>query len=71
MAQLQTGSPSELVLLGQQGGLTIIPQPTVLTRLNYFDGKFLRASDLQLEQLYLRMLVEVSNLGGGAGVVGP
>jgi hypothetical protein len=69
MAQLQTGTTNELVFLGDQSGLTVIPQPTVLTRLNYFDGKFLRASDLQREQEYLRVLVEVSNLGGGAGVV--
>jgi hypothetical protein len=69
MAQLQTGTTNELVFLGDQSGLTVIPQPTVLTRLNYFDGKFLRATDLQREQEYLRMLVEVSNLGGGAGVV--
>jgi hypothetical protein len=69
MAQLQTGSTTELVLQGSVSGLTVIPQPTVLTRLNYFDGKFLRASDLQKEQEYLRMLVEASNLGGGAGVV--
>lgn len=69
MAVLQTGSTNDLVLQQQVSGLTVIPQPTVLTRLNYFDGKFLRAVDLQREQEYLRILVETSNLGGGAGIV--
>ena len=40
-----------------------------LRRLNYFDGKFLRGSDLELEQRYLRSLVEYSNQAGGSGVV--
>src|SRR6185295_10703985 len=62
-------SPNQLVLAGQGGGLTVIPQPTPLTRLHYFDGKFLRASDLDLEQRYLRNLVALSNQAGGVGVV--
>lgn len=57
-----------LVLVTQQNGVTVIPQPTPLTRLNYFDGKFLRASDLSAEQLYLRRLVDLSNQAGGPGV---
>jgi hypothetical protein len=57
-----------LVLVTQQNGVTVIPQPTPLTRLNYFDGKFLRASDLSAEQLYLRRLVQLSNQAGGPGV---
>jgi hypothetical protein len=57
-----------LVLVTQQNGVTVIPQPTPLTRLNYFDGKFLRASDLSTEQLYLRRLVDLSNQAGGLGV---
>src|SRR6185436_16437721 len=40
-----------------------------LTRLHYFDGKLLRARDLELEQSYLRSLVALSNQAGGAGVV--
>jgi hypothetical protein len=67
MAQTQT--PTDVVFQSNVSGLTVIPQPTSLTRLNYFDGKFLRAVDLQREQEYLRMLVEISNQGGGAGVV--
>lgn len=58
-----------LVLVGQQNGVTIIPAGTPLTGLNYFDGKFLRASDLKTEQTYLRQLVAISNQAGGAGVV--
>ena len=58
-----------LVLVTSESGVTVIPQPTPLTRLNYFDGKFLRASDLKAEQLYLRHLVQLSNQAGGAGVV--
>ena len=57
-----------LVLVGSQNGVTVIPAPTPLTRLNYFDGKFLRADDLNTEQLYLRRLVELSNQAGGSGV---
>jgi hypothetical protein len=58
-----------LVLVGAQAGLTFIPTPTPLTRLHYFDGKFLRAADLQLEQDALRTLVALANQAGGAGVV--
>ena len=58
-----------LVLLTQQNGIVVIPTGTPLTRLNYFDGKFLRASDLKTEQEYLRQLVWQSNQAGGSGVV--
>src|SRR5450631_3888268 len=51
-----------------QNGETIIPSGSPLTRLNYFDGKFLRASDLQTEQAYLCTLVAFSNQAGGPGV---
>jgi hypothetical protein len=66
----QAHSPGEsLVLAGTQQGFTVIPSPTRLTRLHYFDGKFLRAADLEVEQRYLRSLVELSNQAGEAGVV--
>ncbi|HEX5081241.1 MAG TPA: hypothetical protein VFY40_04285 [Blastocatellia bacterium] len=58
-----------LTLLGRQNGVVVIPAGTPLTRLNYFDGKFLRASDLKTEQEYLRQLVRQSNQAGGPGVV--
>jgi len=32
-----------LVIVNRQAGLTVIQSGTPLTRLNYFDGKFLRA----------------------------
>src|SRR5215211_1536246 len=69
MPELRDDAGQALVLAGEQRGITIIPQPTPLTRLHYFDGKFLRAADLELEQRYLRRAVELANLGGGAGVV--
>ena len=50
-------------------GITIVPQPTPLTRLHYFDGKYLRAEHLTREQDYLRTLVHLANLAGGTGVV--
>jgi hypothetical protein len=68
-ANTMNGSGSALLVVGVQGGVTVIPQPTPLTRLNYFDGKFLRAKDLEAEQRYLRSLVALSNQAGGAGVV--
>ena len=49
-----------MVLVSRQNGIVVIPS-TPLTRLNYFDGKFLRAQDLKLEQDYLRQLVRHSN----------
>jgi len=68
MATAITQKPGPFVLVGVQNGITVIPSPTPLTRLNYFDGKFLRAADLQAEQLYLRSLIECSNKAGGHGV---
>ena len=62
-------SDQALVLIGDQGGRTLIYTGTPLTRLNYFDGKFLRAQDMSLEQTYLRRLNAQSNIGGGPGVV--
>jgi hypothetical protein len=50
-------------------GQTVVNGSSPLTRLNYFDGKFLRADDLKREQGYLRQLVQFSNQGLGAGVV--
>lgn len=66
---MPTNTSKSLVLVSKQNGLVIIPGSTPLTRLNYFDGKFLRASDLKAEQDYLRHLVNQSNQAGGSGVV--
>ncbi len=65
---LNGNNTAPLVLVGSHNGVTVIPTPTPLTRLNYFDGKFLRADDLNTEQTYLRRLVELSNQAGGPGV---
>ena len=65
---MPTNNSESLVLLGNQNGLALIPKDTPLTRLNYFDGKFLRAADLKAEQDYLRHLVQLSNQAGGHGV---
>lgn len=58
-----------LVKIGTEEGVTAIPSPSPLTRLNYYDGKFLRAADLKLEQEHLRRLNALSNQAGGPGVV--
>lgn len=64
----QTTTKEPLVLVSKQAGVTVIPSETLLKRLNYFDGKFLRAEDLRAEQQYLRQLVQLSNQAGGHGV---
>ena len=68
MAQTTSRKSGPLVLVGRETGVTVVPSPTPLTRLNYFDGKFLRAQDLEAEQRYLRQLVHSSNQAGGFGV---
>ena len=57
-----------IVLPAATPGYTVIPAPTPLTFLNYYDGKFLRAADLRQEQQAQRALVELSNRAGGFGV---
>jgi hypothetical protein len=58
-----------VVLASDGTGVVRIPSSTPLTRLNYFDGKFMRAADLTAEQNYLRNLDALSNQGGGPGIV--
>jgi len=58
-----------LVLASDGAGVVRIPTSTPLTRLNYFDGKFMRAADLTAEQTYLRSLAALGNQGGGPGIV--
>src|SRR5512140_3398020 len=60
---------SQPILVSSTNGIEVIPSTTPLTALNYFDGKFLRAEDLQTEQDYVRALVRTSNRAGGTGVV--
>src|SRR5215470_13470705 len=63
------GKSTQLLVVGGAGGITVVDPSTPLKRLNYFDGKFLRASDFDVEQSYLRQLVAISNQGLGSGVV--
>ena len=65
---LQDVQRQPLILVGKQIGVTVIPPQTPLTGLNYFDGKFLRAEDLQTEQRYIRHLVGLSNQADGPGI---
>ena len=66
---MATKNVESLVLVGNGNGIVIIPSNSPLKRLNYFDGKFLRASDLKDEQSYVRQLVRLSNQAGGSGAV--
>lgn len=50
-------------------GKTIIETSSPLTRLHYFDGKFLRADAFAIEQDYHRTQTRLANLAGGWGVV--
>jgi len=58
-----------VVLTGVVPGYAVIPSPTPLTFLNYYDGKFLQASDLRREQLAMQSMIELSNQA--AGTPGP
>lgn len=64
-----TTATGQVEVPGATDGVALIPQPAPLTRLNYFDGKFLRAADLSTEQAYLRALAHLAAAAGGAGVV--
>jgi hypothetical protein len=61
-------SGNGVVVVEGEGGYAVIPSDTRLTRLHYFDGKFLRAEHLALEQRYVRTLVEFANRAGGPGI---
>jgi len=58
-----------IIKTGSDGGYTVIDKNSQLRRLNYFDGKFLRAPDLILEQQALLNQIRLSNLATGSGVV--
>jgi hypothetical protein len=66
---MATTTTDTVVVLTQASGIALIPKPTALTRLNYFDGKFLRASDLTAEQEYHRRAQQLTAQAGGPGVV--
>ncbi|WP_319549546.1 hypothetical protein [Desulfogranum marinum] len=58
-----------VVVINSMGGHTVISKESPLKRLHYFDGKFLRAVDLNLEQQALLHQVRLSNQASGSGVV--
>lgn len=58
-----------LELLGTGAGLSVIDPGTILTRLWYFDGKFLRADGFRMDQDYVRSLAALSHQATGSGVV--
>ncbi|MGN6526342.1 MAG: hypothetical protein ACTHL8_08140 [Burkholderiaceae bacterium] len=64
-----TPTPDDVVDLSSADGIAFIAQSTPLTRLHYFDGKFLRADAFTLEQDYHRTAIRLANLAGGWGVV--
>ncbi len=50
-------------------GYEVSPTGTPLKRLNYFDGKFLRAEGFREEQDYVRTLAALAGRASGSGVV--
>ncbi len=60
---------SDTVELPPTDGVAFVGLGSPLTRLHYFDGQFLRASALTVEQDYHRQAVRLANLAGGWGVV--
>lgn len=66
---MSDGNNPDSVFLLTQDGVAAIEKGTPLTRLNYFDGKFLRADDLLKEQNYFLAVAHLSNRAGGYGIV--
>lgn len=58
-----------LIGLGSSRGHAVVNKHSPLRRLNYFDGKFIRAPDMILEQQALLNQTRLGNRAGGAGVV--
>lgn len=59
----------DIVELSVSDGIAFVEQSSPLTRLHYFDGKFLRADAFATEQDYHRARVRLANIAGGWGVV--
>jgi hypothetical protein len=67
-----SGSPigaAATVTLSGDVGIVFVPASAPLIGLNYYDGRFLRADDLNLERQGQRAYVEYSNQAGGPGLV--
>lgn len=69
MATIAMKNVGTVVLAEQKSGYSVVHKGTPLTHLNYFDGMFMRAEHLKLEQAGLRSLTHLSNQAGGHGVV--
>jgi hypothetical protein len=63
------GATATVTLGNGGGGIAFIPASAPLIGLNYYDGRFLRADDLNLERQGQRAYAEYSNQAGGPGVV--
>jgi hypothetical protein len=68
MAQYDETVPG-VVIINDSNGHTVVERDSSLKRLHYFDGKFLRAPDMQLEQNALLNQMRISNQAGGSGIV--
>lgn len=64
-----TDFTAPMELIGGRSGVSVIDASSILKRLWYFDGRFLRASGFRLDQEYVRSLVALSNQALGHGVV--
>jgi hypothetical protein len=57
------------VILTASNGLAHVYKDSPLAKLNFFDGRYLRADDLKREQRYHEMRSELVARAGGAGVI--
>jgi len=58
-----------IVVINDVNGHSVVAEGSLLRRVRFFDGQFLDASKLQLEQQALLNQVHLSNQAGGAGLV--
>jgi hypothetical protein len=58
----------DTVVLADGPGVAFVPASAPLVGLNYFDGRFLRADDLNLERRGQRAYADLSNQACGSGV---
>lgn len=69
MQRLVRGSLTGPVVLGSQpDGTPVVPDPTPLTRLHFFDGRLLKGDDLTVEQDAERALAMLIAQSGGPGI---
>jgi len=63
------GAATTVTLSNGGGGIVFVPASAPLIGLNYYDGRFLRADDLNLERQGQRAYADYSNQAGGPGLV--